>query len=205
MVTDKCVAIYIEVIYMEKWADIEGYEGLYQVSNTGKIKSLGRMRSNHSKKQWVEEKIKKPRKDPQGYHMTDLYKENKAETVRIHRIVALAFIPNPENKPTVNHIDGNRDNNTVKNLEWATFAEQNTHFYEKGLKSVENIKKTIKAMNKANSVSVECITDNKVFESQSEAARYYGIDPSSISMVINGKRKSAGKNKQGDKLKWRLA
>lgn len=190
---------------MEKWVDIEGYEGLYQVSNTGKIKSIGRMRSNHSKQQWVEEKIKKPRKDPQGYHMTDLYKENKGKTVRVHRLVALAFIPNPENKPTVNHIDGDRDNNAVENLEWATFAEQNTHFYEKGLKSEENIKKAIKAMNKSTSVAVECLTDEKTFESQSEAARYYGIDPSSISMAINGKRKSAGKNKQGDKLKWRLA
>lgn len=199
-----CYNIY-EVIDMEKWVDVKDYEGLYKVSNRGRVKSLGRYQQNYSKKQWRPEEIKSARTDPQGYKMMDLYKNGKQKTVRVHRLVALAFIPNPENKPTVNHIDGDRNNNAVENLEWATFEEQNRHFYQRGLKSEKNIKKAVKAMNKASSVAVECITDNKVFKSQSEAARHYGIDPSSISMAINGKRKSAGKNKQGDKLKWRLA
>jgi hypothetical protein len=191
------------VIILETWKDIAGYEGMYQVSNTGKIKSLKRYRTNYSKLQLVPEKIKSLRKDPQGYLQVDLYKNNKQDCRRIHRVVAEAFIPNPENKPTVNHIDGDRNNNDVTNLEWADHREQNIHFYENNLKSAGSIKKAIKAMNKANSKKTKCLNDGKIYESASAAARVVGVSPSLIMRVCRGKGKTAGKDEHGRPLRWK--
>lgn len=134
---------------MEVWKDVVGYEGLYQVSNLGRVKSVERYKDNNGTKQLVKEKIKATRKDKQGYLLLDLYKNNKSKTVRVHRLVAQAFIPNPQNKETVNHIDGNKENNTVENLEWATQKEQNEHIYRTGLKPKESIDKAVKAMHEA--------------------------------------------------------
>lgn len=187
---------------MEIWKDIKGYEGLYQVSNTGKIKSLERLRRNHSKTQLVEEKIKNARKDPQGYLMLDLYKDNKPKTIRVHRLVAETFISNPDEKDTVNHIDGNKENNDISNLEWSTFEEQNNHFYKNNLKSQESIDKSIKAMNKASSKKTKCLNDGVVYDSASEASRAVGVSASLIMRVCRGERKSAGKDKNGNSLKW---
>lgn len=187
---------------MEIWKDIEGYESLYQVSDQGRVKSVERYRKNHSKTQIVHEKIKSSRKDPQGYLMVDLYKNNKAKTIRVHRLVAMAFIHNEFEKETVNHIDGNKENNKVCNLEWSTFEEQNKHFYKHNLKSEENIKKAVKAMNKAQAKVVKCLNNDVIYESIAEAARKVGISPSLISMCCKGKRKSAGKNSQGQPLRW---
>lgn len=189
---------------MEIWKDIQGYEGLYQVSNTGIIKSLKRYRLNHGKTQEVPEKIKKYRKDPQGYLQCDLFKNNNAKTVRAHRIVALAFLPNPQNKETVNHIDGNKENNHVENLEWATFKEQNNHFYKNNLKSRSNIRKAVKAMNDSQAKKVRCINTGEIFPSASYAAKKHGITPSHLMAVcrkVPG-RKTAGKNEKGERLRW---
>lgn len=187
---------------MEKWVDVKGYEGLYQVSNFGKVKSLKRTRKNHSKLQIVEEKIKNTRVDPQGYLMLDLYKDNKAKTTRVHRVVAEAFLPNVDDKPTVNHKDGNKANNHVDNLEWASFNEQNNHLYGSGLKSKENIDKAVKAMNKANRKGVMCINTKKKYKSVTDAARSVGLSPGAVSMACSGKRKSAGVDKEGKPLLW---
>lgn len=187
---------------MEFWKDIKGYEGLYQVSDTGRIKSLQRHRKNHTKTQIVKEKIKNTRKDPQGYLLLDLYKDNKPKTIRVHRLVAETFIPNPENKETVNHMDGDKENNDVENLEWASFKEQNNHIYEKKLKSDESIDKAIKAMNKASSKKTMCLNDGIIYNSASEAGRAVGVSASLIMRVCRGERKSAGKDKNGNSLRW---
>lgn len=130
---------------MEKWKDVVGYEGSYQVSNLGRVKSVERYRDNHGKPQIIHEKIKNTRMKNSGYLITDLYKNNKQKTVMIHRVVASAFLPVEEGKETVNHKDGNKLNNNVENLEWSSFSEQNKHFYKKELKSKENIKKSSKS------------------------------------------------------------
>lgn len=187
---------------VEVWEDIKGYEGLYQISNLGRVKSLGRHRRNHGKLQKVEEKIKNVRMDTQGYLLTDLYKDNKQKTVRVHRLVAETFICNEECKETVNHIDGNKLNNTVENLEWSTFKEQNEHFYRNNLKKEENIKKAVIAMNKANSKKVKCLNTGEIYNSASEAARDKGVSPSLVMGCCRGVRKSAGKDKNMNPLHW---
>jgi hypothetical protein len=186
----------------ETWVDIEGYEELYSISTLGRVKSLERYRQNHGRLQKVESKIKSTRKDKQGYVLLDLYKDNKPKTVRVHRIVAEAFIPNPNNKETVNHIDGDKSNNNINNLEWASAKEQNEHFYKRNLKSKENIEKAVKAMNKVQSKKVKCLNDETVYESVSEAARQIGITGSLIARCCRGERKSAGKDKNMNPLRW---
>ena len=165
---------------MEKWKTINGYEGLYEVSTYGRIKSLGRWKLNHNKLQYIEERIKQPRIDPQGYLMVDLYKNNKSKTTRVHRAVAEAFIENQFNKSTVNHIDGDKRNNHVDNLEWATPREQNEHFYAHNLKSKQSIRNAITAMNKANSRPLIDVLSGKHYKSIVDAVNKLKISPKTI-------------------------
>lgn len=104
----------------EIWKDIEGYEGLYQVSNYGNVKSMERT----IYKRKCKTIMKTPSLSGKGYLKTSLCKNGKIKYAFIHRLVAQAFIPNPENKPTVDHIDRNKLNNNVNNLRWATYTEQ---------------------------------------------------------------------------------
>ena len=104
---------------IEEWKPICGYEGLYEVSNLGKVKSLN---YNHTK----QEKILKFGKRPNGYLFVNLWKDKKRKPCSVHRLVAIAFIPNPNNLETVNHIDENKLNNCVENLEWCSVAYNNT-------------------------------------------------------------------------------
>jgi hypothetical protein len=105
---------------MEIWKEIEGYEGLYEVSNLGRVKSLPK--GKHSRKS---EMILTLRKHP--YKFVNLCKNGKISTKSVHRLVAIAFISNTLNKPVINHIDCNPANNNVSNLEWATELENQMH------------------------------------------------------------------------------
>lgn len=119
----------------EIWKDIKGYEGLYQVSNLGRIKSLKRQREvnlMYSTKATVPERILKYGTS-QGYLAVTLAKNKVNTKIRVHKLVALNFIPNPENKPHINHKDGNKHNNSVDNLEWVTPKENTKHAIENGL------------------------------------------------------------------------
>lgn len=108
----------------EIWKDIVGYEGSYQVSNLGRVKSLSRtfIRKNGSPF-LVKERILKPRLDTKGYPRVMLCIRKVKKNCAIHRLVAMAFIPNPTNKPDVDHIDTNRNNPIVSNLRWVTSTE----------------------------------------------------------------------------------
>ncbi len=117
----------------EVWKDIPGYEGIYQASTFGRIKALSKIL-----KHWkggdslFKEAILRPRK-AKGYVSVALYNNLIRKDIDIHRLIALTFIPNPENKPEVNHKDGIKTNNKVGNLEWNTSKENKDHAKEKGL------------------------------------------------------------------------
>lgn len=115
----------------EIWKDIKDYEGLYQISNLGRVKSLPKIRkANHdyiSKEKYLKFGGKR-------YNIVVLYKNKKAKTFTVHKLVALHFIDNPENKSCVNHKDGNKLNNNVHNLEWCSISENTKHAYDNGLK-----------------------------------------------------------------------
>ena len=98
---------------MEVWKDIPEYEGLYQISTLGRIKGFQ-----------TGERILCPGKTKRGYFMTVLCKEGNRRTYHIHRLVALTFLPNPENKPTLDHINRDKEDNRLENLRWASLSEQ---------------------------------------------------------------------------------
>jgi len=207
----------------EEWKDIKGFEGLYQVSNLGQIKSLY-FTSNKTKKKYRRDKILKQQKDKQGYMTIRLSYFGKDKTYKTHRLVAKTFIPNIENKLEINHIDGNKANNIVSNLEWTTRSENQKHAYKYGLQtqtekmkrhSVEmgktygkingsktgkdNIKKAIEAKKiKVNQYSLNGRL-LKTWDSMSEAARNTGAYKSNISYCIKRKKGSAGG------YKWEIA
>lgn len=105
----------------EIWKDVMGYEGLYQVSDQGRVKNIAK-RARTSVGRLVSSTT-----DTWGYPKLLLSKQGEAKLKRIHRLVALAFIPNPQNKPEVNHKNRNKRDNSVDNLEWATRKEQEVH------------------------------------------------------------------------------
>lgn len=114
----------------EVWKDIEGYEGIYQVSNLGRVRSLDRwIEQPHPRnpaytlRYKVKGKIKGQRLNNKGYYETDLYVNNMQDTRTVHRLVAKAFIPNPKHLSVVNHLDENPRNNRVDNLEWTSHID----------------------------------------------------------------------------------
>ena len=131
----------------EIWKDIKGYEELYQISNYGRVKSLKRKSAFYCglRKEYLERPIKEKilsfSKSNRGYLQVSLTKSGKCRTYTIHRLVAQAFIPNLENKEQVNHIDGNKNNNCIDNLEWVTISENNKHAFDTGLNKPHNQRK----------------------------------------------------------------
>ena len=112
----------------EIWKDIKGYEGLYQVSNLGRVKSLARtIYKVDGTTQTFKDKIRSATFNGRGYLQVGLSKEGSYTTFKVHRLVANTFIPNPYNKTQVNHIDGNKDNNHRSNLEWCNHKYNMKH------------------------------------------------------------------------------
>jgi len=120
----------------EIWKPIRGYDGNYVVSNLGRVGSIARDVDNHTGVIHKPFRILKSRIDLKGYVRVYLSDNKKSKFVSVHRLVAKAFIPNPQNKPQVNHISGIKSQNNVENLEWCTNSENQLHAYKLGLNRV---------------------------------------------------------------------
>ena len=180
----------------EEWRDIEGYEGLYQVSNLSRVRSL-----NYNKTGQIKELSYAKRR---GYLGVTLYKNGKPKTFTVHRLVARMFIPNPNNYPQVNHKDENKINNNVSNLEWCTVLYNNC--YGTRLKRVSDKNKgegnPMYGKPSHNRKKVKCITTGEIFDSISEASKKYKCKPSHIIQNCKGEIKSCSKLSDGTKLIW---
>lgn len=157
---------------VEEWRPVVGYEGLYEVSNLGHVKRVFHM---------------KPHKKKHGYAVVSLYKNGVAKSFSVHRLVATAFIPNPEGKPQVNHIDECTTNNRVDNLEWVTPKENNNW-------GTRIARITNKNGSKTPVLQVDLDTHEVIaeFPGQSAAARATGISVSCINAVLKGRQQHAG-------------
>lgn len=122
--------------FNEIWANVIGYEGSYKVSNKGVVKSLGRVvLDKNGKSKNIKEKLLGQSKSIRGYYSVNLTIKGERRAYTVHRLMAKAFIPNPENKPQVNHKDGNKFNNNIQNLEWVTGRENIEHYYKTAKKT----------------------------------------------------------------------
>lgn len=156
---------------MEIWKDIKGFES-YQVSNLGNVKSLGNDKTR-------KEKILKPNKLKNNYLQVVLCKEGKRKYHLIHRLVAEAFIPNPQNLVQINHRDEDKTNNTISNLEWCTAKYNNNYGTHNQRSALSRSKPVI------------CLETGKIYSSLSEVYKQLGFTQGNISQCCNGKLKTA--------------
>lgn len=172
---------------IEIWRDIKGFEGYYQISNLGNIKGLDRkVKSSKSKSGFrlVKSKPIATHIDKYGYVSVRLRKEGKTKAFTIHRLVAIAFIPNPNNYPSINHIDENKLNNNVQNLEWCTVRYNNLYNNRQ-----KKINKKLQLTNKNSKAVLQYTLNGKLlkeFISIKDAARKTGINRKSISDCCRG-------------------
>lgn len=152
----------------EIWKDIPGYEGYYQASNLGNIRSLSRIvRYKNSGIRKYPGKRLSAEKMKDNYQRVVLMKEGVKTKFRIHRLVAMAFIPNLNNKPFINHIDGNKSNNVVDNLEWCTASENIVHADKHGLRNMSNY-------TSSRSKKIQCLETGEIFATCSKAVTSVG-------------------------------
>jgi hypothetical protein len=129
----------------EVWKDIENYEGLYQVSSIGRIKSLERtVYAGSGRTRIQRERLLTNSINDNGYYRVNLWRNNIFKVRKVHRLQMEAFVPNPENKRTVNHKNGIKTDNRLCNMEWATHSENNQHAWDNGLNKKHRYEKGIK-------------------------------------------------------------
>ena len=153
----------------EQWKVIESHKN-YAVSNKGNVKNL---KFNRLLKTFT---------GKEGYLLVNLWDNGKMSQKKVHRLVLMAFVPNLDGKPQVNHKDGNKQNNTVENLEWCTNSENQTHRRKVLQKNGGGLQRK----------KVLCVELEKIYPSIMEAERQTGIQHQQIGRCLNGKRKSAG-------------
>lgn len=148
--------------------DVKNYEGLYAITRDGKVWSHKRQIFLH------------PATNRGGYLTVILYKNHKKKSYLVHRLVAEAYIDNPKNLPFINHINENKTDNCVENLEWITKCDNNNYGTRNARISINNGK------------AVLCIESNVVYDSTHQAARRLNLDPSTIAKVCRGVKKTCG-------------
>ena len=179
----------------DDWRDVDGYEGIYQVSRFGEVRSLDRyVRTKNGSVRLCKGCVRALEETKDGYLQIGLYSSEINESPlgkmkMVHILVAKAFVDNPDNKPFVNHIDGNKKNNCADNLEWVTAKENTAHAIASGLRqrtpwSEDEAKHWRDIWNSVQRVPVRCIETQQVFDSQSSAAKFYGTSVSEISRSV---------------------
>lgn len=177
----------------EEWRDVVGYEGLYMISSFGRCVSLGRviMACNGDEK-YVGQKLIAFTMVAGNYLSYRLWRDNKSKAISIHRLVATAFLPNPNNLPEVDHIDTNRTNNVVSNLRWCTISENR-------LNPITRIKNSLSKTGNPKLIGLNCKPvvrinrhnpkDVKFYESATSASKTDGYNLSHLTAVCRGERK----------------
>jgi len=176
----------------EVWKDIEGYEGYYQVSNKGRVRSLDRKiktRNRWGKHTRLQKgKILKPAPDDYGYLGVGLCVDSNSVTKPIHRLVAEAFVDNPENKPQVNHIDGVKKHNNVDNIEWVTCSENIIHSFKMGMsKPMQGEKCGTSKLKREEVLEIRAAYNLGCF-THKELADAYNVNRRHIGRIVNRKR-----------------
>lgn len=170
---------------VEKWIDIKGYEKLYQISSLGRVKSLERMvRANTTGIRIETEKILKPATSVPGYLFVSLSKKGKSKATYIHKIVAKSFIKNSSNKKCVNHVDGNKKNNIVNNLEWCTPKENSEHAILNGLTNNTGEDNRLSKLNTKDVVEIRNKYVPKLY-TMKILSREYGVCVSKIHQILH--------------------
>ena len=145
---------------IEIWKDIAGYEGIYQVSSLGRVRSLDRTLLDKNNVEYkVKGKIRKISCTGRGYQDIQLSKEGESKMFLVHRLVAETFLDNPENLPIVNHIDGNKSNNNIGNLEWVSNSDNINHAISTGLRKTSDIETHIKKEGNSGATVKEKVED----------------------------------------------
>ena len=166
---------------MEKFKDIKGYEGLYQISDMGRVKRL------KSKGCLLERFLKVGYSSE--YQKVSLHKKGNKKTHDVHRLVADSFIPNPNNKPQVNHIDGNKHNNRLSNLEYVTPSENAIHAFKLNLRDGGTVKGQQNGRCKLTEYQViEIIQKAKKNQSMTSLGREYSVSATHITRIVRGER-----------------
>ena len=163
---------------MERWKVVEGTYGALEVSDLGRVKSNLR-----------DGRILKTQKDSKGYHRLRMTIKRERYSFKLHRLVAQAFVPNPDNKAQVNHIDGNKDNNAASNLEWVSNIENAHHAIRNGL--WDNVFESSRKENENRKRAITACKDGQIIEFESIADAERAIGSRHITDVLKGKRKQA--------------
>lgn len=181
----------MELSDLEQWKLIEGFSSKFSISNFGRVKSNARIVNNHTGFINKKDMILKQQKNHKGYPVVTLQDGNYKKTVMVHRLVAKAFIENANNKPQVNHIDGNKENNHFSNLEWCTNQENQIHAIKSGLNDHSKYRSGRKNRRVAK-IDLKTNEVIEIYESINDAARAVNAKTSTnIGMCCRGLRNKA--------------
>lgn len=184
---------------MEIWKPVEGYSGIYEISSLGRVRSKDKrvpsgIRNNKTTIRYGRTLKQNPKRN--GYLTVMLSDKMNRKTISVHRLIAKHFIPNPEDKPAVNHKNGDKKDNRVSNLEWCTPSENMRHAYDKGLVSPSSLRKQLL-----------CVETDKVYPSSYQAAQdinvKYGNSKQTQAMARKIRAVATGKQKTAYGYHWK--
>ncbi len=175
------------ILCVEEWVDVHGYEGFYQVSSFGRVKRFKRKNCNNQHKY---DSILKPKFNKKGYLSVSFHVNGKVKGFRINRLVGCMFIPNPDNKPEVNHKDGIKINNRKNNLEWNTGSENQLHSFRVLKRKVTAYWTGKGGKEFHSSKRVQCVETEQIFDTVNDAAKYVGLSRAIIWKVCTHPEKT---------------